>query len=383
MHLNQYYTDELYSDRLVSSLSVKDPNLALDLGFGAGGLLHAAKRRWCNIGLVGIDVDTVNVATAKTDKLIHAIELNGFSSNLPEIIQNRFGKIDLLISNPPYFSKRIDEDCNKILRASGLVDCISKRARFVPAELIFLAQNLRLLTDDGEIGIILPAGLISGEKWVAFRSHLFSNYFVSNVIQLPVNSFRNTDAQTFILTISKRKIASKYKVRISHVSHNDFYDIDASDAVSRCDFLFFHTQNRINVARKLNASDFNILRGNKTHKELKQISENYIHTTNMPSFPTTKAISNNPLNKCVNARAGDIVISRVGSRCLGRVIFIEHGELPVSDCVIVIRPANKEVGTLIWKKISSDTAFEYLSNTSFGVGAKYITHKSIENFLLK
>ena len=189
MSLNQYYTKNIYGDLLIQNLSIASPQTALDLGFGAGDLLHAARRRWESLNLVGIDIDRKNILRANSDKLINALELNGFELALPEIINEKFGDIDLLISNPPYFSCDLDANNKKILREIGLMDCLSNRLNKIPAELIFLAQNLRLLTKTGEIGIILPAGLISGQKWHPVREFLLSNYHVTNVIQLPVDSF--------------------------------------------------------------------------------------------------------------------------------------------------------------------------------------------------
>ena len=45
MHLNQYYTQNIYGDALIQSLSISSPKIALDLGFGAGDLLHAVRQK--------------------------------------------------------------------------------------------------------------------------------------------------------------------------------------------------------------------------------------------------------------------------------------------------------------------------------------------------
>lgn len=179
MYLNQYYTEKAYGDELVKKLTLTSPKQALDIGFGSGNLLRAAKRRWNDLDLIGIDIDYRNVQKEEKFKEINAIELNGFNPSLPEMIINRFGKIDLLLCNPPYFSHQFDSTTKTILRAVGLLDCLSNKLKEIPAELIFLAQNLRLLSENSELGIILPAGLISGERWKNVRGYLFSNYQVS------------------------------------------------------------------------------------------------------------------------------------------------------------------------------------------------------------
>jgi SAM-dependent methyltransferase len=380
MQLNQYYTENKYGDFLVQNLSIASPQVALDLGFGAGDLLHAAKRRWEEISLVGIDIDKSNVNQAKSRKLIKALELNGFDPSLPKIINDRFGDIDLLISNPPYFSCDLDLNNKEILRAIGLMDCISSNLKKVPAELIFLAQNLRLLTRTGEIGIIVPAGLISGQKWKPVREFLLCNYQITNVVQLPTDSFKKTDAQTFIMTL-KHKVCNFNSIPLSQIGKKNIIDVDTNNAMERADFGYYQEISKLKTTNKLFENDFLIYRGNKSHNELALFSPEHIHTTNMPDVPTVKSFGFFSSKGSKNAQAGDILIARVGRRCLGRVMKIEKGNVPISDCIISIRPRNKSIGNKIWKKLSSLKCRDYLSNASLGVGAKYITYKTITDYL--
>jgi len=86
MDLNQYYTNKYLSDLLIANLSISKPNIALDIGFGNGDLLHAAKRRWNDISLVGIDVDEKNVTTALNKRKIEAFNFDGFNPDLPPLL---------------------------------------------------------------------------------------------------------------------------------------------------------------------------------------------------------------------------------------------------------------------------------------------------------
>jgi type I restriction-modification system DNA methylase subunit len=380
MMLNQYYTENKYGDFLVQNLSIASPQVALDIGFGAGDLLHAAKRRWEEISLVGIDIDKSNVHQAKSSRLIKALELSGFEPSLPKIINDRFGAIDLLISNPPFFSCDLDFKNKEILKAIGMMECLSNKLKKVPAELIFLAQNLRLLTKFGEIGIIVPAGLISGQKWKPIREFLLCNYQITNVIQLPTNSFKKTDAQTFIMTL-KHKMSSNENVPLSHISQKSIIGVDLINARERVDYSYYQEISTLTTTKKLFESDFTIYRGNKSHKELSILAPGHIHTTNMPNISTEKDIGFYPFEKTQNVQAGDILIARVGRRCLGRVMRVQKGRAPISDCIIAITPKNKSIGQKIWKKLSSQKCRHYLFNASLGVGAKYITYKIITDYL--
>ncbi|RPA64103.1 hypothetical protein EGC86_02190 [Shewanella frigidimarina] len=380
MQLNQYYTSKIYSDALVKNLTIASPQTALDLGFGAGELLCAAKRRWDNLSLIGIDIDRKNILYAESNKLIKALELSGFDPSLPNIINDSFGEIDLLISNPPYFLCDLDSNNKKILQAIGLLDCISKNLKKVPAELIFLAQNLRLLTKTGEIGIIVPAGLVSGQKWLPVRQFLFEKYNITNIIQLPESSFKKTDAQTFIITL-KNKTKSCKSIPLSYIDRDDAIDVDISNAIVRSDYRFYKEINSLEYTDKISSEDFEMYRGNKSHNELVKIGNTHIHTTDMPHQPTLLDIGTTPVDNVKNAKSNDILIARVGRRCLGRTLFIHSGSIPISDCIIGITPKNKIVGDKIWKKLSSVQCKKYLTNAALGVGAKYITYKTIKDYL--
>ena len=383
MHLNQYYTSRVCSERLVDSLSVTTPKVALDLGFGAGELLLAAKRRWTDINLVGVDLDQKNVLNAILGREIDAIQMNGFSPELPKIISDRYGDIDLLISNPPYFSVEINSKCRSILKEAGLMGCISQSLKKVPAELIFLAQNLRMLTASGEMGIILPAGLISGERWKPLREYLFSTYSVTNIIQMPENSFKKTDAQTFIMTISGQNPTCKQSISLSHILESKKLDIGISNAINRADYMYYKQLSFLTNQGTISSKDFQIFRGNRSHKALKDWGGDYLHTGDLPNPPSPITLPVSVYGEANSIQKGDIALARVGRRCLGRAVYVEEGGVPVTDCIIVIRPRNSKIGKLIWKRINSQIAKDYFRATSLGVGAKYLTHTSVREFLEK
>lgn len=381
MYLNQYYTEKAYGDELVNKLTIASPKKALDIGFGSGSLLRAAKRRWNDIDLIGVDIDSRNIEEEEKLKEINTLKLNGFDPCLPETIIRRFGKIDLLLSNPPYFSHKFDTRTKDILDSVGLLDCLSKNLKTIPAELVFLAQNLRLLNDGGELGIILPAGLVSGERWTNVRAYLLSKYQVSNVIQLPVNCFKKTDAQTFILTIKSRAKKNIDSVKLSHVAINQSLSINIEQAKSRADYDYYSNKESLNSINQLSEHDYQIFRGNKSFDDLKKISADYLHTTSIAKTPLPINLVCNPIKGCKNTEPGDIVLARVGRRCLGRVHYINKGSVPISDCLICIRPKNKKIGSAIFKALSSINFQTYVDSVALGVGAKYITHQTVNQFL--
>ncbi|WP_289282844.1 MULTISPECIES: N-6 DNA methylase [unclassified Methylophaga] len=380
IQLNQYYTDNKYGDFLVGKFSSLSPRLALDLGFGSGSLLNAARRRWSELCLIGVDIDNDNVSRAKLNSSIEALNHNGFDPSLPDIIKDKYGDIDLLVGNPPYFSRELDQDAKKILRKVGMLDCLPANAKKVPAELVFIAQNLRLLSKSGELGLIVPAGLISGEKWKPIREFLFTNYNVTNVIQLPTNSFKNTDAQTFILIV-KQKLSSEETVSISYINAPQSMQISTKDASNRADFMYYKSTSVISLPSDISENDFFLFRGNKSKNELSILVDNFIHTTDLPAVPSNGFYINTPSIHSNNMQKGDILIARVGRRCLGRTLYVNQGSLPISDCIIGIRPSSLEVAGILWEKLSHPRCRNFLQEVSLGVGAKYITYRTITDYL--
>ena len=381
MQLNQYYTDSNISDKLINCLEIQYPHQAFDLGFGSGELLKSVKRRWSKIRLAGADIDPQNVSFAKKEALIDSVELDGFLENVPNIILEKYGNIDILISNPPFFQKRISDNCLKILQSADLLDCISIKNKTIPSELIFLAQNLRLLSETGEIGIILPAGLVTGERWKALRSLLFIRYNMKNIIQLPESSFSQTEAQTFMLIFSKSNNLNNNVITLSHINKTKKILIPISEAIERADYNYYEYKRHSPKVLKIETSDFKILRGNKSRAKLKIYQIIHIHSTDFSKAPSVITLASNTYEGVKVCETGDILVARVGSRCVGRIMYVSEGSLPISDCVIVIRAKNKKTRTKIWEKLCSPHFQEFLNNSLLGVGPKYITHNIVKEFL--
>lgn len=378
--LNQYYTDQVYSDYLVKELSNPFPLSVADLGFGEGSLLHAAKKRWNHLKLIGVDIDLLNVKKANEGKFIDAIHYDGFNPDLPDTITEKYGNIDLLVSNPPFFFKTVDQRIRTILKKADLWDYISAKSKKIPAELVFLAQNIRLLNNENELGIILPAGLVSGEKWLYVREHLFEEFNVSKVIQLPTNSFKRTDAQTFIVIMSKSQ-PLRAEIELSHVQFDKTISISRADAICRADYSFYQ-KNEINLDKIfISPHRFSIYRGNTTHKQLLASAKHFIHTNQLPKEPTVLKLPTYTFGQANVAIPGDILIARVGRRCVGRVAVVEEGTLPISDCVIVVRPVDENARKKIWEKLRSESSKQILESMALGVGAKYLTHTLVKDFL--
>ncbi|MGG4603106.1 N-6 DNA methylase, partial [Alcaligenaceae bacterium Me47] len=110
--------------------------------------------------------------------------------------------MDLGLCNPPYIRPRWRPSFGRILEDAGLSGALQS-VHDAGADLLFIAQNLRLLRPQGKLGLILPDGLITGQKYRGVREVLLREHRVELVVQLPRRAFTRTEAQTYLLVLSK------------------------------------------------------------------------------------------------------------------------------------------------------------------------------------
>ena len=76
-------------------------------------------------------------------------------------------------------------------------------------------------------------------------------------------------------------------------------------------------------------------------------------------------------NKSI-AHEGDILMVRVGSRCLGRVQYLKKGHIYISDCIYKIS-VPKKFQYRLFKCLCSEKTQEYIRTIAHGVCAKVIS----------
>lgn len=383
--LGQYYTSNNISELLLSNISIPFPRKVVELGVGDGSLVRAALGKWEESELIGCDIDPDNISSLKSEfPSIDLYLLNGLSSNLDKDMKIGLNSIDVAICNPPYLPLKKCEESLAIIRKANLQ--IDKKIGRITSDLVFLCQNLLFLKEGGELGIILPEGFICSHRFSEVRSSLLGNYHVRAIIELPEKVFKKTEAKTFIAVIKKRKKVN-YKVNLflankegDLVGKNRVWK---RDVMQRMDFSF-HTFDSCSEERDcvktLNDIGAEIFRGAKSKKELELSKSEFLHTWSL-----NKELSYKSFNDCSthakSAIKGDIVISRVGKRCLGRVLVVESGSVPISDCLYVIRVQEKYRVDVV-NSFVSENGQQWVVRYSHGVCARVISKCDLVNFPL-
>lgn len=378
--LGRFYTNPFVSDVLVNSMHA-EPDRIIDLGSGAGSLTLAALRRWRSAEIVTVDIDQ-SVGRyrdhADAQKPLHThITADVLDFDLPTRLPGASRKFDAAVCNPPYISAKWTTSCEGILEEAGL-SCVLRHGRMLGADVLFLAQNLRLIRDGGKVGLIVPDGVITGVRHSPIREQLLNYHCVESVIQLPRGCFRATDAQAFILVLTKKeKQKSTIELRCleDRGTLSCSIKIPAESAVTRCDYRYYATRPK-SVGRvvTLQGVGANVVRGTLNSAEAKHSGLLYLHTSDLPiSGKKVLKLPRNPTKlstrKLTLAEPGDILIARIGRNLHLKVALVKSGRIALTDCVFRIR-IPKAWRQRVFESLKSRRGSQGLDAIVRGVGAK-------------
>lgn len=380
----QFYTPQPAGRLLVSAMLADQVQTVVDIGIGSGQLLRAAQERWQDARLFAADIDPQHVAAARTH-FPEAIcrHLDALHIRLPAKLGLEEGQVDVAVCNPPYLPAIDLPDIHDILRAADLHDCVS--AKRITTDLVFIAQNLRLLRPGGELAVIVPDGLATHSSYADLRQALYERHGLYRVIQLPDRFFARTEARTHIFYLRKHA-AQVSGIRLVGASPNgeltEEVVIPAKLARARLDYSFHSVvEGSGGAIATLRDLGVEIARGALTHKECVANKLPYFHTTDFKRFPNGLAAypagTSSPERWI--AQPGDILVPRVGARCLHYVAKVLSGNPVLTDCVYRIRvePNWRET---VWKALSSVEGVHWRQHAAHGVCARVLGKELLLDF---
>lgn len=380
----QYYTADKFSQLLIDSISIANPKHILELGVGKGSLVKAAFNRWINASYYVADIDSNSLKKIRDEfPFVKPFQFDTVKENVAEKLNIANESIDLAICNPPYLSLKNSKIYNSLFEQAFLAEC--KKLKGLTTDIIFLAKNLQLLKNKGELGIILPDTLITGKEFQSLRSAIIQNHRLKAVIQLPEKIFPKTEALTHILIIEKGgSDTCKTPLLLADKNGNilNQIEVDKDSLIPRMDYqyhVWVSKRDRPSNVKTLFQLDADIRRGLHTHKDLISFSDEFIHTTKIQhkkdngAFLSSKFLKNN----YVLTQKGDILIGRVGA--IGKATMVLRGKAAISDCIYRIR-VKEEYRQKVWQAIISDRGQSWFSAHAHGVCAKVISKADLLNF---
>jgi type I restriction enzyme M protein len=371
------------------------PESVLDLGAGDGALTSAAAKIWKEATYFTVDIDE-NARSASLPELLgssfrHHVG-DALSSAIEKELGLELGSADLAICNPPYIRPRWRKGFASILEDAGLSHVLPKLAD-MPAEILFIAQNLRFLKNDGRLGLIVPDGVIAGERFAGLRNALATEHCIERIIELPRRIFRNTEAKAHILVMSKSGQGPD-EIQVQRLDESGVLSpelkIQREQATGRLDYSFLAGGMGEKRTKQTRIGDVTIFlsRGSFSSSQRAKCDFPVLHTTDLsPSIDIVSRKFRMPVTLAKRAqftlaKPGDILVGRVGRNFEEKVCMVKSGNVAVSDCIFVLR-VEPEYRDSVFAFLKSNPGREALNYSSHGVGAKFLTVDALQNILFQ
>ena len=378
----QFFTPSKYSQVMIDSLEIKSPKKIIDLAMGEGSLLIEAMKRWEDSSYFGNDIDPnccQNIPCEHSELKCYNFDI--FLNTTISTLLQEVGKVDLCIGNPPFHLIQKSSDIKKILKDFKLDKVYN--SNFIPSEIPFILQCIKILNTNGTLAIILPDGFFTNTSLSYFREFLITNYTVEKVIELPGKIFKKTDAKTHIIFLKNTKPKTS-QLTLSCMGHHEKINITFSQAVKRMDYSHYYNFNSFMNGKILSDLNVNLFRG-KSKCLINNIDNKYIlHTTGFSDntffknrLKTDKSLLSYKDHIVI---PGDIVFARVGTNVVGKVGIIQKGYFVATDCIFVIRASNEILQAHIYNSLTSDYGQQWIQAHLKGVAAKHITLTDMKYF---
>ena len=307
----------------------------------------------------------------------------------------------MAVCNPPYIKSEWQASYSELLEEVDLSSCIPVYSDS-SADILFLAQNVRLLRNGGELGIIVPDGLITASKMSGIREKLIQQHKLSGVIQLPTRIFKRTEAQTYILILKKNVSSDEsiplYKATTEGVIGEPIF-IATEQAKKRLDYdhyLYSKSASRIYTeviqTKKISKKQpiFEVSRGRITKIDAIKQDINFFHTTDFKFIDNPSAFKiQEQFNQKIKdsdqiiAEKGDILLARVGRDIETKMAYVHDGKIVLTDCIYRIRAKDPKNGKKIWKYLSSKKGRLWIKSQYKGVCAQSLNKSDLLNLPIK
>lgn len=388
----RYYTAQEVAGLLIKTMNLDQPKTVIDLGVGDGALIREASLTWTEAKFITVDIDKNSekklLSNISPSLLTHHIG-SALEYNLDRKLGIALGSIDSAVCNPPYILPKWNAHFHKILEDAKL-HCVTPKSGCIPAEVLFIAQNLRFLREGGTLGLILPDGLIAGEKFSKLRETLATTHRIERIIELPRRIFRKTDAKAHIMVLSKSLSPTK-SIKLQRLELNGelsaIIEIPIENACHRLDYSYLELntsehQEKTKKSPSLRDVTIELKRGSFSSKDKKNSNLKILHTTdftsdrlNVPNkLKTKKTLIKN--STFVIAQPGDILIARVGRNLNQKIWKVTSGSVIITDCIFLLR-VRAEYTNKVFAYLTSNEGREGLMCLAHGVGAKFITTEGL------
>lgn len=287
--------------------------------------------------------------------------------------------------NPPYGIQAMPVDAQH--RVAELCPGIPQVLDWVQLDLYFILESLARLRRPGEAAFIVGAPIAQDARLVAFRRALLGSASEVECYELPKDAFDGkAEVQSYLL-VARFGQARLTKALVGRLVGADLRieaqrSIPMEKAQARLDFGFYEFEeltsdlkqrSGMSALRDLGAS---IVRGSRTRWQFHELGIQHFHTTDFPSGSKEVSFSQDRDHGFQFAVAGDILLPRVGTRCLDKQALVTKGQRHYTEAVYRLRvPARHQVQVVDW--VQGDTCTRWRQAAAKGSCAKHLTVASL------
>ncbi|WP_273822733.1 N-6 DNA methylase [Pseudomonas asplenii] len=378
--LGQVFTPPAIASLLAKSLAVNSKSI-VDVGAGMGALAVAALQQCKKAEIILIEKDekyaekllNLNIANSKI------LSENALATGVLEKVISPLNK-PVILSNPPYGMLKLSDEINLDID-SELPPVLY--GGWVRGDAAFLSKIWSVSKTGSSLGLIVASAIICGKPYESYRKRLVEEISGLTITQLHPRTFAKTEVQAFLIsgrksTPGKRKVILRQADPNGNIT-NEIY-VSQREAVERLDFAYHSTAKELKLGQHktigtLSELGGKIVRGSQSQNIFKKLGLAAFHTTDFTTNPKNLTL-HGAVDGFKSAHQGDILIPRVGSRCLIREARVVSGSGLITDCIYRIRVPDI-FHDRVWNTLNSDFGREWRKLISRGSCAKYITMNSL------
>jgi hypothetical protein len=376
--LGQIMTPHPLADAVVGLMGAQGGHW-LELGSGSGRLATAVHSWAAPDSYLGIEIEASmidrspplpNFTYLKQDALAAA--------SLDQALENL--QFDHVIGNPPYGIHGLPAEARARLRQ--LCPELDIQGHWAPIDLYFVLESLSRLKQGGTAAFIVGADIPCGMRSRQFRKTLVETASEIECYELPSTAFGNSaEVQAYVLIVRLGDCRARH---VSLGRLNEQFDVTAlrsftcDQAVENMD-LSDHEFGEMDAALRKSSHgttmkdlDVTIVRGSRTRSQFSQLGVQHFHTSDFPRSGMEISLESASLPDYQQATVGDILLPRVGTRCLEHKAIVVSGQSPYSEAVFRVRtPANHYERVVRW--ITSSDCSSWRRAAARGACAKHLT----------
>jgi len=377
--LAQVLTPPLLARRVVEMLSGHADSW-LELGAGNGRIAEVCLSMRNPNSYVGVELDKRLLSNCPIDDRASFLHGDVLSPNRLSALlgDQQFSKT---IGNPPYGMQALSLDCQR--RIAELCPGIPQIADWIQLDLYFMLESLARLKRPGEAAFIVGASIAEDSRLIAFRQILMQSASEVECFELPLNVFdKQAEVQSFLL-IARFGSSTLKRVRLGRMA-GESMDIVAERyvkpelAAQRLD-LAFHEFQELNASLRLKPGfqpieelGVTVIRGSRTRAQFDTLGIKCFHTSDFPHEGAEVRFGQGRDYGFQTAAANDILLPRVGTRCMDRHALVVKGLRHYTEAVYRLRvPARHLPMVADW--VLSDAGTTWRLAAAKGSCAKHIT----------